>query len=347
MIATEDFSTLLMARKNGIGATKASGPNPSGGKAAHIMRELAATSAMGTMATEDRRHRRIPIRTGRHTSLLARRVRRGRRSTIIGMEDLGVAIEAARAGGAIVAAGFGKGIAAEYKAKFDPVTEVDKASEAAVTQVIASHRPDDAILAEEAGGSQAAGRQWIVDPLDGTVNFVHGIPQVSVSVALYDDNVGVVGVVFDPLRDELFAATTGSGATLNGRRLQVSDARTLQNSVVATGFPYDHDIYADDLSVVVREVLRHVNGLRRFGSAALDLAWVAAGRFDAYWELGIAPWDGAAGLILVREAGGIVTDPWGVESDPFRPLVVASNGIVHEHLRVIVEEFCPPHFVAR
>jgi myo-inositol-1(or 4)-monophosphatase len=267
--------------------------------------------------------------------------------TIRQMNDLDIAIEAARTGGAIVAAGFGQGIVAEYKAKFDPVTAIDKASEQAVIDVIAKHRPGDAILAEESGGSQQTGRQWIVDPLDGTVNFVHGVPQVSVSVALYDETGGVVGVVYDPLRDELFAAATGSGATLNGHPLSVSRTDILQKSVVATGFPYDHDVYADELSIVVREVLRHINGLRRFGSAALDLAWVAAGRFDAYWELGIAPWDGAAGLILVREAGGTVTDPWGNQSNPHRPLVVASNGLVHEHLRTIVEEFCPPHLVAK
>lgn len=263
------------------------------------------------------------------------------------MNDLEVAIAAAHAGGAIVAEGFGNGYTAEYKGKFDPVTAIDKAAEAAIVGVITQHRPDDLVLAEEAGGRSGAGRQWIVDPLDGTVNFVHAIPQVSVSVALYDDDGGAVGVVYDPLRDELFTAERGAGATLNGTTMSVSPTTTLQHSVVATGFPYDHDVHADALSVVVREVLRQVNGLRRFGSAALDLAWVAAGRFDGYWELGIAPWDGAAGLILVREAGGIATDPWGEPSTPFRPLVVATNGAIHEDLRPIIEEFCPPHLVGR
>ncbi len=263
------------------------------------------------------------------------------------MDDLDVAIEAARAGGAIVAEGFGRGFAADYKAKFDPVTAIDKAAEAAIIDVITSHRPDDSILAEESGGSGDSGRQWIIDPLDGTVNFVHAIPQVSVSIALYDGEAGVVGVVYDPLRDELFAARSGSGATLNGSPISVSATDTLQRSVVATGFPYDHDVYATELSVVVGEVLRQVNGLRRFGSAALDLVWVAAGRFDAYWELGIAPWDGAAGMIVLREAGGIVTDPWGEPSTPHRPLVVATNAVLHEQLRPIIEEFCPPHLVPR
>lgn len=261
------------------------------------------------------------------------------------MDDLDVAMEAARAGGAIVADGFGRGFAADYKAKFDPVTAIDKAAEAAIIDVVASHRPDDAILAEESGGTVAPGRQWIIDPLDGTVNFVHAIPQVAVSVALYDGTAGVAGAIYDPLRDEMFAAQSGMGATLNGDPISVSETEGLNKSVVATGFPYDHDVYAEELSIVVREVLRHVNGLRRFGSAALDLAWVAAGRFDAYWELGIAPWDGAAGMLMLREAGGVVTDPWGGPSTPYRPLVVASNALVHEELRIIIEKFCPSHLV--
>jgi myo-inositol-1(or 4)-monophosphatase len=133
------------------------------------------------------------------------------------------------------------------------------------------------------------------------------------------------------------------GATLNGQKIKVSDSSDLSMCVVGTGFPYDHDAHAEALSVVVREVLREVNGLRRFGSAALDLAWVAAGRFDAYWELGIAPWDGAAGMLLVREAGGIVTDPWGTPSDPFKPLVIASNAVIHEDIRSIVNANLPSH----
>ena len=123
----------------------------------------------------------------------------------------------------------------------------------------------------------------------------------------------------------------------------MSDRSDLSKCIVGTGFPYDHDVHAEGLSVVVREVLREVNGLRRFGSAALDLAWVAAGRFDAYWELGIAPWDGAAGMLLVREAGGMVTDPWGTPSDPFKPLVIASNTVIHEDIRSIVHDNLPEH----
>lgn len=261
------------------------------------------------------------------------------------MDDLHLAIEAAKAGGAIIARFFGSSPDPEYKGKFDPVTVVDQASEEAIVNTITRERPDDEILAEEGGGSTSAARHWIIDPLDGTVNFVHSIPQVSVSVALYEGDTALVGVVYDPLRDELFTAVADEGSRLNGHVISVSPEATLERSVVATGFPYDHDIHADDLATVVREMLRHVNGIRRFGSAALDLAWVAAGRYEGYWELGIAPWDGAAGLLLVREAGGTVTDPFGRESTPHRGLIVASNSAIHDEFRTIVESWMPMRLV--
>ncbi len=261
------------------------------------------------------------------------------------MDDLHVAIEAAHAGGTIVKRFFGAPADPSYKGRFDPVTAVDRASEEAIVGLIRAERPDDGMLAEEAGGATSEGRHWIVDPLDGTVNFVHGIPQVSISVALYEGNRPIVGVVYDPLRDELFTAVAGEGARLNGHMISVSAEADLARSVVATGFPYDHDEHADDLSVVLREVLRRVNGIRRLGSAALDLAWVAAGRYEGYWELGIAPWDGAAGMVLVREAGGRVTDPLGRDSTPHMGIVVATNGHVHEELRTIVESWMPMRLV--
>lgn len=261
------------------------------------------------------------------------------------MDDLHLAIEAARSAGEIIARFFGTPPDAEYKGKFDPVTAVDRAAEEVILDILRTHRPDDAVLAEESGGASAAGRHWIVDPLDGTVNFVHSIPHVSVSVALYDGDRALAAVVHDPLRDEVFTAADGTGTRLNGHVVTVSDTRALEHSVVATGFPYDHDQHADDLSVVVREMLRHVNGIRRFGSAALDLAWVAAGRYDAYWELGIAPWDGAAGHLLVREAGGRVTDPFGRDSTPGMGLVVASNGHIHDAFRTVVESWMPMRLV--
>ncbi len=257
------------------------------------------------------------------------------------MDDLQLAINAARAGGAIVRDGFDRGVAAHYKRRFDPVTEIDHASEAAVLSIISEQRPNDAILAEESGGLIKSDRLWIVDPLDGTVNFVHGIPQVAVSVGLWEDDRPLAGVIYDPLRDECFSATAGHGAHLNGRRINVSEANDLDRSVVATGFPYDHGDYADEYAAVLGAVLASVNGIRRFGSAALDLAWVAAGRYEAYWEFGLAPWDQAAGILIVREAGGRVTDMNGSDSVPATPMVLSTNGLVHEALRWILEPVLP------
>ncbi len=257
------------------------------------------------------------------------------------MNDLQVAIAAARVGGELVREGFDRGVTPKFKGRFDPVTEIDHASEAAVLSVIGDHRPDDAILAEESGGATPDGRTWIVDPLDGTVNFVHGIPQISVSVGLWDGDKPLAGVVYDPLREECFSAETGKGAHLNGRPIGVSSTDQLDGCVVATGFPYDHGDYADEYAAVVGVVLASVNGIRRFGSAALDLAWVAAGRYAAYWELSLQPWDQAGGIVIVREAGGRVTDFGGCDSVSTTPLVLASNAHVHEDLRGIIEPLVP------
>jgi myo-inositol-1(or 4)-monophosphatase len=257
------------------------------------------------------------------------------------MDDLAVALAAARAGGAIVRDGFAQAVTPEYKRQFDPVTATDHSSEAVVLSLIAEHRPNDAILAEERGGTIPEGRLWIVDPLDGTVNFVHGIPQISVSVALWEGDRPLVGVIYDPLRDECFSAATGHGAHLNERPIRVSPVESLDRSVAATGFPYDHGEFADEYAQVVGAVLASVNGIRRFGSAALDLAWVAAGRYEAYWELGLAPWDQAAGIVIVREAGGRVTDLFGADSVPTTPLVLATNGVVHDELQRIIEPLLP------
>ena len=257
------------------------------------------------------------------------------------MNDLAIAVAAARGGGAIVRDGFDQSVTPQYKRQFDPVTAIDHSSEAVVLSMIAEHRPNDAILAEESGGTIPDGRLWIVDPLDGTVNFVHGIPQIAVSVALWDGDRPLVGVIYDPLRDECFTAAAGQGAYLNQRPLSVSPVENLDRSVIATGFPYDHGDYADEYSLVVGAVLASVNGIRRFGSAALDLAWVAAGRYEAYWELGLAPWDQAAGILIVREAGGRVTDLYGTSSVPTTPLVLASNGLVHDGLQRVIEPLLP------
>lgn len=243
----------------------------------------------------------------------------------------------------MIASAFGRAAATQMKGKFDPVTEVDHRSERAILDVIGRHRPDDAVLAEESGRSGLAGRRWIIDPMDGTVNFIHGIPQVSVAIGLFDGDDGLVGVINDPLRDEVFAAATGSGATLNDSPIRVSTTDELERAVLATGFPYDHGDHAAAYAATVGAVLARVNGIRRLGSAALDLAWTAAGRYEGYWELGIAPWDQAAGMVILREAGGTITHPDGSPSVPETPMLVASNGVLHDELRKIVWSTMPDH----
>ena len=222
--------------------------------------------------------------------------------------DVWVAIRAARAGADVVAAGFHSHQDTELKGEVDPVTDIDRRSETAIRGVIASHFPNDAILGEEEGGPPwDQGRVWIVDPLDGTVNFVHGIPHVAISVALWQDGSPLVGVVTDVVRNEEYVAVVGGGATVNGKRVAVSDTALLDDSLVVTGFPYDRRQHARDYLRVVEAVMLKSRGTRRIGSAALDLAWVACGRFDAYWEhggdQGVKPWDLAAGVLVVTEAG--------------------------------------------
>ncbi len=257
------------------------------------------------------------------------------------MDDLDVALTAARAGADIIADSFGNIQTAEFKGVVDPVTEIDHQSERAVLGLLGAQRPRDAVLAEEGGGSRdLRGRHWIVDPLDGTVNFLHGIPQVAVAVALYEDGQPRIGVVIDPIRHEEFVAQAGSGATLNGHSISVSD-RPLGEGVIATGFPYDRRDRGAAYAAIVGTVLERVRGIRRFGSAALDLAWVASGRLDGYWEFGLGPWDIAAAMVLVQEAGGIVTNHLGTPSTVFDSLYVAGAPALQEELRGVVGSALP------
>jgi myo-inositol-1(or 4)-monophosphatase len=270
------------------------------------------------------------------------------------MDDRALAVATARTGAQIVRDLFGRVRSGDMKGTNNPVTVADRASEAAIVATLRRYRPGDAIVAEEGGGDDGAarsgaaqsgaarsGRHWIVDPLDGTVNFLHGIPQIGVSVALYDGDAPLAAAIVDTARGEVFSAAAGEGAALDGEPLAVSGVEDLRGSIVATGFPYDHDRYAADYTAVLTGVLEQVNGIRRFGSAALDLAWVAAGRYEGFWELGLAPWDSAAGILLVREAGGVVTDPWGRPATPWLPLVVAAAPQLHEPLRAIVLDRLP------
>jgi len=253
-----------------------------------------------------------------------------------------VARMAARAARSVILDWFARTGEPEMKGRVDPVTEADRAAEEAIVAVLRRHRPDDGVLAEEGSTSEAvSGRTWVIDPLDGTVNFVHGIPQVAVSVALEDAAGGLAGVVLDVFRDEEFAAARGEGSTLNSSPMRVSHTTDMVRAVFSTGFAYDRAERAASYTAVVAAVLGEAQGVRRLGSAALDLAWVACGRYEGHWEFTLKPWDLAAGVLLVTEAGGTVTDSYGDKARPDD--VVASNGHLHEQLRKIVAAHRPEH----
>lgn len=248
------------------------------------------------------------------------------------------AIELARQAGGLLASGLGDILSIEHKGAIDLLTEYDLRSERLLVDGLRQSFPDDPILAEEGGGADGE-RRWLIDPLDGTTNFAHGLPHFSVSLAYVDEGHIRLGVVYDPMRGELFHALRGQGARLNERRLHVSRTADLGHALLVTGFPYDIRTAAEtNLDEFSRFALRS-QGVRRFGSAALDLAYVAAARFDGYWELRLSPWDWAAGILLVQEAGGRVTRLDGSE-DVFRPptSIVASNGHVHGQMLATLRE---------
>ncbi len=255
------------------------------------------------------------------------------------MDDLDVALAAARAGGDVIRQHFGTNVETEWKGEVDPVTAVDRAAEEAILAVIRSHRPDDRILAEESGGHDwNEGRVWIVDPVDGTVNFVHAFPQVATSIGLRQDGQGIVGVVESAVNREVFAAEAGSGATLGGRPIHVSGVDQAARALVGTGFAYDRQQRAQEMTDTLAGVLSRFQGIRRVGSAALDLCWVAAGRMDAYWEYGVKPWDTAAGELIVEEAGGRISTFSGAAYPLDDPGIVASNRSVHDALLEAISE---------
>jgi myo-inositol-1(or 4)-monophosphatase len=260
-------------------------------------------------------------------------------------EELWVALKAARAGAAVVREHFGAAVIAEFKGDANPVTEVDRASEEQILAVIRHHHPDDRVMAEEGGGTGDEGeRLWLIDPLDGTVNFLHALAHVAVSVALWVEGSPVVGVVIDPLRREEFTAQAGGGAFNGANPILVSSQPALAHSLIATGFPYDRNLHAEAYAANLAGVLAKAQGIRRFGSAALDLAWVACGRYEGYWEYGINPWDTGAGILLVTEAGGRVTNPGGERYRLEDVAVVSSNGLIHDQLLEAVRTAPPPHF---
>ena len=242
---------------------------------------------------------------------------------------LNTAVKAARKAGSLInRASFDLDkLTIRSKRQNDFVSEVDHAAEEAIIGVLRDAYPDHGFLAEESGARhEKADNVWVIDPLDGTTNFLHGVPQYCVSIALVHKGTPQQAVVFDPNRNELFTATRGVGAYLNDRRIRVSRADKVEDALMGTGFPFKEMDQLDEYLRMFRNVTRTCSGVRRAGAAALDLAWVAAGRYDGFWEIGLSPWDMAAGALLVREAGGLVADLEGNEGFLANGRIVATNG---------------------
>jgi myo-inositol-1(or 4)-monophosphatase len=251
----------------------------------------------------------------------------------VSWRHLAVATEAVLRAGRIQKERYGRGVGVEYKGEIDLVTEVDRACELAILETIRSRYPDHDIVTEETDlGRTGARHVWFVDPLDGTTNFAHSYPMFCASVALAVDGEIVAGAVFDPVRDELFSAEKGAGAHLNGRRLKVTAASELIESLLITGFPYDLHQRLDERLRRFNRVMGLARAVRRDGSAALDLCYVAAGRADGFWEEILKPWDMHAGRLIVEEAGGRATrldgTPLGLGPDG----IVATNGRIQDAL---------------
>ena len=243
--------------------------------------------------------------------------------------ELSLAIEAARRGGEVLRQGLGQirdVLTVGYKGEVDLVTEYDHRSERRIVETIRQRFPEHSILAEEGTtGGTDAGHRWIIDPLDGTTNFAHGYPICAVSVAYEREGKLAVGVVYDPFREELYSGVCGQGAFLNGRRLHVSATPDLAHALLVTGFPYNRATL-DRVLAQFGELVRRSQAVRRDGAAALDLCYVAASRFDGFWEATLSAWDAAAGTVIVREAGGTVTNFASASWTPADRALVASNG---------------------
>ena len=246
------------------------------------------------------------------------------------ISDLEVALAAARAGAKVVSAALNQPPEIFFKGDSNPVTEVDHRSERTILEVLCRHCPDDPVVREESGGELPdGGRVWLVDPLDGTTNFIHGFPWMSVSVALWIDNVPSVGVVIEITTGDEYTAVAGEGARRNGSPIGVSATEDLGEALVVTGFPYNRRERIEICETRFRQVLEAVQGIRRLGAASLDMCMVACGKLDGYWEEDLSPWDMGAGVLIVMEAGGTVTDQAGQPVGTRTPFVVASNGPIH------------------
>jgi myo-inositol-1(or 4)-monophosphatase len=257
---------------------------------------------------------------------------------------LNIAVSAARAGGRVIMRHLNQveQLKVRAKSRNDFVSEVDHAAEREIVQVIRRAHPDHAILAEEGGADGRSDCVWIIDPLDGTTNYLHGLPQFAVSIALQQRGRLEHAVVYNPWSQELYTASRGQGAQLDGRRIRVSKARALEGSLIGTGFPFRQNQNLDTYMPMLRLVMEHSAGVRRAGSAALDLAYVAAGRLDGFWEIGLQPWDLAAGMLLISEAGGHVSDLASDGGDPLKTgNVLAGTPKVFEALAASLRPLLP------
>ncbi len=257
---------------------------------------------------------------------------------MLNLDDaLKFAVATARESGALLRDYYRNGVTVKYKGEIDLITEADHASEALILNRIRSTYPACAILSEESGASaNSSPYMWIADPLDGTTNFAHGLPIFSVTLALVVDDVIEVGVTYNPIYDELYTAQRGQGAYLNGERLHVSSAATLDRALLVTGFPYDRRTNPNNNIRQFTDFSLRAQGVLRLGSAALDLGAIAAGRLDGYWEFKINPWDIAAGCLLVAEAGGRVSAVDGRPLNLYARNVVASNGPLHDEMLAVL-----------
>lgn len=258
---------------------------------------------------------------------------------------LNIAIQAARRAGNVILRYSNQldRLAIETKGRNDFVTVVDRQAESEIIAAIQRAFPDHGILAEETGlnGNDASPYKWVIDPLDGTTNFLHGYPQFAVSIGVLNNGRLDQAVVFDPLRNEMFTASRGEGAKLNDRRIRVSKTSKMENALVGTGFPFRSYENLESWIDCFREILPKTSGVRRAGSAALDLAHVASGRLDGFWEIGLSPWDIAAGCLLIQEAGGMVSDFSGKQGFLDSGNVVAGNPKIYEGVYRLLSEKLP------
>jgi myo-inositol-1(or 4)-monophosphatase len=256
------------------------------------------------------------------------------------MDFLTVAIESAKEAGRFLKLNLGKVKNIESKKEeINLVTEIDKGSEKKIIDFLKSRFPNHSILAEESGETNSGSDfKWIIDPLDGTTNYTHSFPVFCVSIALEFKGEVILGVVYDPNLDELFYAEKGKGAFLNGKRISVSKTDKLIKSMLATGFPYNVKENPDNCIEHFVNFLMEAQAIRRLGSAALDLVYVACGRLDGFWEVNLNPWDTAAGKIIVEEAGGKVTDFYGNDFNIYTKGIIASNGLIHEQMLEVIKK---------